>query len=237
MFSAEELPRLLSYVSKEEGGGTALKAVVQASRQAVDKDKAAESILTAMEPLEKGQQAELLPVLGVLGGEKAFAKVRGLLDDKDLGEAATKTFSRWAGTEAASEYVALAKSDKTDAKKRTLYLRGLARLIEKGDGMKDGERLEMAVAALGAAKRVEDKRLFLPLLSRMRSQEALDRLVALVGDKELGDDAETAVLLAAEKQLTRKRDRRAKQKLLKDLVRASKNKETVKKAQKLLDEL
>ncbi|NCF88695.1 MAG: hypothetical protein GWQ08_24770 [Verrucomicrobiaceae bacterium] len=233
--SSEELPRLMGYLKK--GDKDALKAVVQACRQVRDKDKAADAILSGMGPLKPDMKESLLPALGVLGGEKSFATVRSMLSDAVLGKAAMRTLSRWDGVEAGPVFLKLAQNDDTSVTDRTLLLRGLGRLIDQGDGLDAGKRFEWALAGMNAAQRSADKRLFLPVLANVGSRESVETLVGLLGDKELGADAAQAALNAVKKMRGGRRSGRAKQGLLKAVIRSSPDKDVVEEAQKALDKL
>ena len=159
-----------------------------------------------------------------------------MIDDQDLGKAAMRTLTRWSGPEAGPVFLELAAAEDTSASNRTLVLRGLARLIDGRNGIESKQRLDWALKGLELGKRPEDKRLFLPVLSKMRSEEAIAALGGLFKDEDLGEDAVMAALNAAE-QLRGRGSRRLKQRLLKDIIRAEYSKDTVAKAQKLLDKL
>jgi hypothetical protein len=225
----------MGYLKK--GDKDALKAVVQACRQVRDKDKAADAILSGMGPLKPDMKESLLPALGVLGGEKPFATVRSMLSDAVLGKAAMRTLSRWDGVEAGPVFLKLAQNDDTSVTDRTLLLRGLGRLIDQGDGLDAGKRFEWALAGMNAAQRSADKRLFLPVLANVGSRESVETLVGLLGDKELGADAAQAALNAVKKMRGGRRSGRAKQGLLKAVIRSSPDKDVVEEAQKALDKL
>ena len=234
LVSSEEMARLVGYL--KGGDKEALKAVVQACRQVQDKDKAVDAILSGMDPLKPELKESLLSALVVLGGEKSFAKVNGLLGDAELGKAAMRTLSRWNGVEAGPVFLALAAKDETNATDRTLLLRGLGRLVDQGDGVDSGKRLEWALGGMKAAQRTADKKLFLPILAKLGSRESAETLVGLLGDEELGADAAQAALNAA-KRMKGRRSGRAKQRLLKAVIRSSSDKSVVEEAQKALDNL
>lgn len=234
LVSSGEMPRLVGYL--KSGDKDALKAVVQACRQVRNKDEAADAILSGMEPLKPEMKESLLPALGVLGGEKAFGKVQGLLGDAKLGKVAMRTLSRWSGVEAGPVFLSLAQNGDTSETDRTLLLRGLGRLIDQGDGLDQAKRLEWTLGGMNAAQRSTDKKLFLPLLAKLGSTESVETLVGLLDDKELSAEASQAALDAA-KGMRGRRSGKAKQRLLKAVIRSASDKGVVEEAQKVLDKL
>ncbi|MFT4641504.1 MAG: HEAT repeat protein [Verrucomicrobiales bacterium] len=235
LVSSEDMIRLVSYAKGDDK--SAVKAVVQACRRATAPDKAADAIIAAMGSLDAAGKEQLLPCLGILGGEKALSKTQELLKDKALAKAAMKTLTTWSGTEAGPALLKLAGADGISNEDRTLTLRGLSRLLENPkNGIKPEDRLKQALGGLEMAKRVEDKRLFVPIIGKLGTRESVTALTNLLKDKEIAEEAAHAALTSAKKMRGR-RGGRTKQEILKAIIRSDVDKDTIKEAQKMLGEM
>lgn len=233
--TSEDIPRLVKYLG--DADETAMKAVMQACRRAQGSGEVVDAVLAAMKGLDVSGKQRLLPCLGVLGGEKALGKVRNLVNDEALGKAAMKTLMGWSGPEAVPVFLELAGEENIGDSDRTLTLRALSRLLENPEnGIDREDRLKHSLEGIRLAKRPEDKRLFFPVLGKLRTPGALEALVAMLEDKEVAEEAAVSALAAVE-NLRGRRSGRVKQQVLKAIVRADVGKDTVERAQKMLDEL
>ncbi len=229
----DDLPKLLSLA--KDGDERVTKAIQLACRRAQDPDKAAGTLVNAMNGLSVDVKKALIPSLRVLGGEHALASVRGFLQDKDLGDTALKALTSWSGPEGAAALLELASSTDIAANQQVLALRGIGRLIsDRESGMNRDERTQLALKAMALAKRPSEKRLFLPVLGQLGTPEALKALSELHQDKELGEEAVLATLTAV-KGMRGRRAARLRQDLLKDIIRADVSEAVTKEATELLE--
>ena len=232
--SAGDIPRLVGYVTSEDAH--AMDAVIQACRRATASEEVVDAIVAAMEPLPTEGKERLLPSLGILGGEVALAKTLEYLGDEQLARTAMKTLTRWSGPEVVPALLELAGAEETSASDQTLMLRGLGRLLENPSGGIDGAGLlKYALGGLQTAKRPEDKRIFLPILGKLGTLEAANALVGMLEEEDIAEEAALAVLSAARKM--RRRQDRATQSVLKAVIRADVDRETLERARGMLDKL
>ncbi len=247
--TVEDIPRLLPYVASDDDG--AAKVIMQACRRA---SAAASSlsqgvavVVQAIADLPAGAKPKLVPCLAILGGEEALAAVKDYLKGETLRSEALKALTNWPGPEAGPSLIDLAKSEGVEDVERTLLLRGLVRLI--GNPRNDLElqrRLQLAKEAVDASQKVEDQRLFLPVLGGLRTREALEALVALLDHPPLAEEAALAILSSMERRGQRgggrrgggrDLDRHFLQDVLKKVVRADVEAETADRAAEILDRM
>jgi hypothetical protein len=144
----------------------------------------------------------LLDLLGKLAGPTALETVAAHTrsDDDALKDAATRVLGDWPNPEAADTVLAVARTEKTN-KYQIRALRGYIRIARQLQ-FPDDKRLAMFQAAMEVAKRTDEKRLALDILTRIPSVETLQLTVSYLGVPELKEAAGEAAVAIAEKVIT-----------------------------------
>jgi len=231
--SAGDLERLAKMAGKDESAGDALAL---ASRRLGNAGDAAGAVVAAMKDLDSGAQASILPALSAMGGKEALGTVKGLLGNKELRNPAIRALSKWSDSEAVPVLLELASADNISNEEQVLVLRGLAGMLENEDsGISDEDRLKHALAAMKAAKRPEEKQLLLPVLGSIGNEAAIESLKGMLDDKDVAEEASQA-LIGGVREMA-KRDPKGAQKLLKQIIRTSKDERTVRQARRALNRL
>lgn len=177
------------------------------------------ALAKALADASPAAKSALYRVLRIAGGPAALEAVRGGLAEKDAAvrEAAVRVLCDWSTADALPDLEKLAGAADLDAKFKLLALRARLRLIPLQDKTA-AERVADLQTALGAAERVDEKRLALSALAAIPSVEALNAAVGHIADPALKDDAAAAAFALAESM--RKGHRPAVAAAMKKLVEA-----------------
>jgi len=192
----DEFPTLLGHLlsPSSEGVRDVVKQSLQRACQRMpDREVCANTLLDEMESAATSSQADLLDLLGVVGGETALEGVSqaALEGSEPVQDAATRVLGDWSTPAAAPVLLKLAQQD--DSKFQIRSLRGYIRIIRQFD-LPDEERLAMCREAFDIAQRNEEKQLLLDTLTRIPSPAALDLAASFLGDEELKEDAGRAAV-------------------------------------------
>lgn len=110
--------------------------------------------------------------------------------NKELYARALRALAKWPNKSAAEDLLTQAKSASEEVD-RIVALRGYIRIAGmEGAGLRAAERMKMLKAAMGLAKRNEEKKQVVSALQHVRSLEALDTLVKYMDDPALKAEAE-----------------------------------------------
>ncbi len=166
----------------------AKEALRKACMRMPDRDAAAALLIERLETARGDAKADLLDLLGVLGGPKALDGVSKAAaeGDEPMQDAATRVLGEWMSADAAPVLLGLAKTGNDQFKIRCL--RGYIRIARQLD-VPDGERMAMCREALKAAERNEEKALVLEVLGRYPSAEALALAIPYVDNAALKEAA------------------------------------------------
>ena len=176
----------------------------------------------------------LLHGLARAGGAVALEAVAARLedDDKDVRDEAVRMLSAWPDPAVAPMLVNIAESA-WNSRHQVLAIRGLVRLASpQGENPAD---LEMLTQAMSLAKRPQEKRLALGVLSGVATPSALALVVTRLDDLSLAEEAALAAVMIAEKIEggAEEEIRSAMEKV----VRQTKSEEVRQRAQKVLESL
>jgi HEAT repeat protein len=146
---------------------------------------------------QAASRAYLLELLGKVSGQKALEAVAAGVKSADPAtkDAATRVLGEWLGVEAAPVLLEIVKND-ADAKYRIRALRGYIRIARQLQ-LPAETRLAMFRAAMELAKRNEERRLALDILSRIPSAATLELAVSYVGEPALKEPAAESALKIA----------------------------------------
>jgi len=202
----DQLPAMLDLLmaAKDAKAGQAAEAAVAAVCAKVEPpEAAAEALAARLDKAGVAQKAALVRLLAAVGGEKALVAVRGALADSnaEVHDTAVRALSEWKTPDALPILLDLAKTTE-NARDRTLALRGyLGWATRTRGGVPGRERLEMARTAAGLVQTTGEKRLLLAALGKINSPVSVNLAVAYLDDKEIRDEACSAIVSVAENLL------------------------------------
>jgi HEAT repeat protein len=186
------------------GGSPAERAAAQAAlRMAAlrmsDRDACAAKLAARLDGAAAENQAFLLGLLGKVSGQKALEAVAANVKSANpaIKDAATRVLGEWLSAEAAPMLLEIVKND-SDAKYQIRALRGYVRIARQLQ-LPAETKLTMFRTAMEAAKRPEEKRLALDILSRIPSATTLQLAASSVGEPALKDAAADAAVKIAGK--------------------------------------
>ena len=176
-----------------------MEALRTACQRAGDREKVAALIAAQLQSAPASARANLLELLGVLGGKTALATVAEAAksSDADLQDAATAVLGNWLSADVAPVIWSLIESNAAP-RYRVRLIRAYIR-VARQFRVPDQERLEMCRKALSVSERPEERRLVLDVLRRNPSPESLALAAELVAQSDIREAAGDAVVTIAEK--------------------------------------
>jgi HEAT repeat protein len=232
------LPALLRLLVKAapEDRQAAEKTVGAVCSRAGNKEAAADLVIKAMGGVGAPTRAALIRILGTIGGEKALAEVRASAKDTevDIQDAAIRAMADWPDAGVAPDLLEIARTNPRPAH-QVLALRGYVRLANVPAGRPVAEKLKMYQEAMAVAKRPDEKRLVLGAMGDLKSPEALQKVLPLVADEDLKEEASAAAVKIA--KALNGNPKAAIQNAMEKVLAASKNAGTRKDAEDVLKKL
>ena len=173
------------------------KAVAAVVGRIAEPDKRADAVVAAVSPENR---ADLLPLLGRIGGPKSLALAKQSLDTKDR-SAAVLALANWPDYSVSDVLLDLAKNGPEPELKK-LAFQNLARVNSLDKDHPVPPRFAVLKQAMALADDVEKKKAVINALSTIREMEALRIVVPFLDDKQLNQAAcKTIVELAHSKTL------------------------------------
>jgi HEAT repeat protein len=206
----------------------------------------ADKCVQYVRPLAQSEDAGLrimgLHTLACAGGSDALGAVKAALDDKDssVQDEAVRTLSTWPNRwpedgEIVAPLLGLAKSA-TKMQHKVLALRGYLQYVQSNKKLNDAEKMAKIDDVMPLLARPEEKRLAISALSAIGTGRAMQHLVTLAGDADIGEEACSAILkLAGRAQ--RPLPQKQRMSALQAVVEKTKNAGTKKKAEDMLKTL
>jgi HEAT repeat protein len=172
---------------------TTLKAVLV---NASDKDAAAQTVIDQIGKASADGKSALLKSLNALGGDRALNYVATAAGSGNEAwkDAAIRTLSDWPDYDAARTLVAIASDKNTSTVHYVVALRGALRLIQTREAVPVQSRADLCLKALDQARRIEEKRQAITVLGTLPVQSAIDRLLTLVKDETVRNEAALAAV-------------------------------------------
>jgi HEAT repeat protein len=196
--SDDDVPALVDLMmnghpKSRKDAAAALKAM---SGNIQDREKQGEYLLTVMDTADVAGKALLLDIFGGLGGDKLLQIVLNLCasEDEILRDAAIRSLCDWQDYAAAEELLKFAASENTEMTHHVLALRGWARLERDVPNMPMERRLAHSQQAMDIARRAEEKKTALAVISTFNNKEGGNMLVPYLEDSELVEEAGAAIL-------------------------------------------
>jgi len=183
-----------------------------------------------------------LHALASAGGPEALGAVRASVEDQDetIQDEAVRTLSTWPNNwpeddAIAEPLLALAKSGKKESH-QVLGLRGYLEYLKGDKRLKDDERASKVSELLPVVKRPEEKRLAIATIDGIPSPAVLDLLMNFATEPAIADDACSAIVKVAGKNVDAL-PKEQRQKALLAVVEKSQSDGTKKRAEELLKKL
>ncbi len=197
----DELPLLIDHLvspASPEKSAAAKESLKIAVLRMPDRNATAAKLVAPMASAGTAARADLLELLGIVGGERALEAVAAAArtGDDATQDAATQVLGGWMSPDAAPVLLELARSG--NEKFRVRCLRGFIRIPRQLD-VPGGARIAMCRQAIEAASRDQEKALALEVLGRNPSAESLAAVVPHLDNKALHMAAAAAAVAIAEK--------------------------------------
>lgn len=200
MITLDELPVLVARAQGAAGStetAAARAALATAALRMSEREEAAARLAATLEGAPVDYQVSILELLGRLGGSTALATVAAgaKSDEPQIKDAATRILGEWPDAEAAPVLLEIAKTD-PENRYQIRALRGYLRIARQLQ-LPTEKRLEMFHTAMEVARRDEERRLALDVLSRIPSAKTLELAVSYLDDPALrGAAADAATRIA-----------------------------------------
>ena len=187
-------------------GANALKAVLA---RAQSRDDAVQTVLDQIEKAGTDGSIALLKTLSTVGGDKALDSVTkaAVSNNAAWQDAGIRTLSDWPDYAAAEPLVAIASRESLSMVHHVVALRGALRLIQTQNAVPVDTRADLCLKALGQTRRVEEKKQAITVLGTLPVKPAIDKLLELVKDQSVRNEAGLAAVELAGR--LRSQDRRA----------------------------
>ncbi len=206
---------------------TALKAVLA---KAQDKDAAGKIVVDRMNKAQGQTKLALLSSLTSVGGATALQAVTDAAHSSEeaVRDAGIRTLSEWPDYEAVPALIDIASNAQTPLNSYVLAVRGALRLIalpQQPMGQRMGPPMDAAqvesravlcVKILDQARRIEEKRQAIATLATLPCERSVNRLLELVKDESLKNEAALAAVNLAGAML--RTNRQAAQELAKKIL-------------------
>jgi HEAT repeat protein len=180
-----------------------------------------------------------LHALATVGGSEALAAVQSALEDKTetVQDEAVRTLSTWPNnwpddTAVAEPLLALARSGKK-LSHQVLGLRGYLQYVQEDKKLPNDQKVARVTEVRSLLKRPEETRLAIAALGTVPTFGALELLVTFTTDAEVAEDACSAIVNLAGRNLEGTASGQP-QKALQTVLQTSKNDATKKKADRIL---
>jgi len=179
-------------------------ALETAAKRIGDRDACAAKLAEHLKGASPWKQSYLFELLAKVSGPKALAAVVAGAKSSNPAtkDAATRVLGEWLNTDAAPALLEIAQND-PEAKYQIRALRGyirIARQLETPWWMHsdaDEVKLDMFDHAMVVARRNDERRLALDILTRIPSPTTLDLATAFLGDANTRDAAASAAVTIA----------------------------------------
>lgn len=215
------------------------KSVASVCGRIPEKERQAEPVLSAYEQASPAEKALLLPVLGRIGGERAFKAIKAELADGEgaMAEAAQQALYNWpeATDTVADELLALAKKAAKPADRQST-LRAYIRVASMRDGFPDKVRFERLQKAMELADRDQERNLVLEKMADLKRIETVRYLMPYLDNPALNVRAGNSIVELARDRGLRERNRPEIDQALNRVIATTKDKGLADRAKRQLEE-
>ncbi len=175
----------------------ARSALRAAALRMSDREGASAKLAAYLQGAAPEQQSFLLELLGHVSGPTALEAMTASVNSANpqIKDAATRVLGSWPNADAAPALLNIARND-SEARYQIRALRGYLRIARQLQ-LPDAERLVMFRTAMELARRDEERRLAMDVLTRIPSAETLQIAVSFLEDPVLKDTAVATALKIA----------------------------------------
>ena len=210
----KDLPVMLAALLKSAPGGDrddCERAVAAICVRASDPDQQAAPVLEAYRSASATEKPILVPVLGRVGGAKAFEVVKAALASTDpaTSKAGETALANWPDADETVEAELLALAQRTTAKPadRASALRAYLRVISLPSGLPDQTRLKKFQKAMELADRDQERNQVLERVAELRRIETLRFVVPYLDQPALSSRAGNTICELAKEGSLRSRNK------------------------------
>lgn len=231
--AAEEVAPVFKHLKAATDGSERKAAESALDGIAARGDEAGSKVLAkAMDGADDATRKVLVRALGKAGCKTALETiVETVKSNEALADEAIRVLSGWQNADAAPHLLQVAKTDKKLSRK-VLALRGYVRLIGASKTIKDSDKVKRLSEAMAVAPRVDEKKLVLGAYAGIATASSLAKVLPLVGDEGVGDEAANAAVRIADKLV--KKDKAGVRDAMKQVVEKTRNDKIRKSARGLL---
>jgi len=176
--------------------GDAIAAVTEVARRDPRPERSVAAIAARVTGARAAQdRIDLLSILSDLGGPTSLkALCAALADgDNDVRLHALRLLTEWPDDAPMADLLRTVKSA-SDARQRTLALRGWVRMVGVNERRRPDEALSLYRQALALASNAAEKRVVLAGLAKLHSLQALDLAAQLAADPDLAAEAQATIV-------------------------------------------
>lgn len=209
----DDAPAMLKALLKSAPGGErhdAERAVASVCLRASGPANQVQPVLEAYRDGKDSEKAALLPVLGRLGGPKAFEVVKAALASNDpaLQKAAETALANWPDADESVEAELLGLAQRAEKPgDRASALRAYLRVIALPSGLPEKARIAKFRKAMDLAERDAERNLVLERVAEIRHIETVRFVVPYLDQPALAQRAGTTVVELARERGLRERNR------------------------------
>ena len=232
-----DLIDLLEKAQSEADRKAAEKAIVAVARRVPDQNNQAKDVLARLpEVQDLNAKTSLLQVAGRIGDLNALPVLREALKNKnnDIQIAAIQALSDWPTPEPMPDLLKIAQTAK-DEVHQVLALRGFIHLNGLESERPTEEVLKEYQTAMNLAQNANEKRLILSGLSNIEAVAALEMVAKHLDDSEIQEEAAAAIVKIGWR--TRHNAPELTKKLLTRVLEITKNEQTSKDAQGIIERI
>jgi HEAT repeat protein len=200
--SSDQLDTLIGYQMKTKNDQELKElenTIVAISNRIPEPQSQAGFLLANMGKLDNDKmKASYLEMMGRIGDPKSLVVLQTALKGKndDLKTSAIRGLSNWPDSTPANELLSIAKSS-TNQIHQTLAIRGYLNLLDQDNTIDNKDKVNMYTEAMTLAKGAPEKRLVLSDIAKVNTPEAFKFATSYLGDQDVNDEAESAVLRIA----------------------------------------
>jgi HEAT repeat protein len=200
--SSDQLDTLIGYQMKTKNDQELKElenTIVAISNRIPEPQSQAGFLLANMGKLDNDKmKASYLEMMGRIGDPKSLVVLETALKGKndDLKTSAIRGLSNWPDSTPANELLSIAKSS-TNQIHQTLAIRGYLNLLDQDNTIDNKDKVNMYTEAMTLAKGAPEKRLVLSGIAKVNTPEAFKFATSYLGDQDVNDEAESAVLRIA----------------------------------------
>ncbi len=237
-----DVPAMIKALLKASPGSEreeAEKAIASVCARTPEKAKQAESVLALYNAAPPAERLAILPVLGRLGGNQVFEVIKTALasNDPETYQVAVDAISNWPDSDETVETELLTLAQKAEKKSdRAAAMRAYIRVISMPSGIPDKTKLAKFQKALDSAEGDQEKMFVLERLADIKRIETLRIVLPYLDKPALAERACVTTLDLARDRGLRNQNKPEFEEALKKVIATSKEKATLERANRYLQE-